>query len=442
MNEVYKHQVPQETIRIGDSDFGYVKNTIIHGAEIENLVKDETANRPQEFEKILTYNIKTEELDVNSHYTVIFDCLELDHTTSFNFKASIGEVSKPSWAEIGIKRTSGRLVGVFIPKNDGTQITEMTTLHFWADGNYPDSQSNFKINNVILLKGDYNNSIPYFYGKQGVGIPEGDKYKIEVKTHGKNLLYKNINAYADATTLTSVGEGATCYIAKVIPGKTYTVSKTKGNRNNVFLSKEEPPKKGKTTGRVIAGVGSGQQVTPKENEFYLSYIVDNATNIIDGNVQIEEGTQATKYEPPHVHNYTYLLPKQLMAGEKLVYDKDYNQYVIKDAQNKTLALTGYYDITFPVYPTPTYVSVFGGGHVDPSIEFDYPYTPDSSGHLGADYFITLTSGDIIDTRQWHDWESNSKEGFITLRDSKYGYPDKIIMMKNITKSVLIHNKTK
>lgn len=135
-------------------------------------------------------------------------------------------------------------------------------------------------------------------------VPNGSNY-LQLKNVKKNLFDKNnlhfILGTVDVESITINNVGKSFYI-KCKPNTTYTISrKIVGSRFVVGTTNGIPKQGEKVYDRVVNNAGSSITLTTSSNSNYLCvyYLInstENENNILD-NIQIEEGSESTSYEP-------------------------------------------------------------------------------------------------------------------------------------------------
>lgn len=135
-------------------------------------------------------------------------------------------------------------------------------------------------------------------------VPNGSNY-LQLKNVKKNLFDKNnlhfILGTVDVESITINNVGKSFYI-KCKPNTTYTISRKIVGSRFVAGTTNGIPKQGeKVYDRVVNNAGSSITLTTSSNSNYLCvyYLInstENENNILD-NIQIEEGSESTSYEP-------------------------------------------------------------------------------------------------------------------------------------------------
>lgn len=150
--------------------------------------------------------------------------------------------------------------------------------------------------------GGYNVNTGQFDSIESSAESEGNK--IIIKSIGKNLIFEKKEGYvlsgADRFIYVKDLEGV-CYIAKVSKG-TYISSNKNGNRDKLAFFKEYP-----TTDKIEALISTQRTITVQEDG-YVIYYTDYENPTAATNVQLEEGTVASKYEDYIEDKKEILLP--------------------------------------------------------------------------------------------------------------------------------------
>ena len=187
-------------------------------------------------------------------------------------------------------------------------------------------------------------------------IPYG-KYGIEVKTIGKNLFNKNNYLWAyfegSGSSITSTNTRNITFFVKCEPNTTYTLKATPLQVNQIRIGIiVEYPKIGSIVSNVytasVSQITNGLQYTTSSNAQYIVIRLQTpvGTNIdilnLDNylkNVQLEEGNQATSYEPYIGHTNLIILDNPLRSigdTKDLLYIKNGMLYVERKIGNVVL----------------------------------------------------------------------------------------------------------
>ena len=189
-----------------------------------------------------------------------------------------------------------------------------------------------KMSNVLVLEGDYvtdNPPIPAFFTgmesafEQELVTDEKDehygKYKVNVKAVGKNLIssvipnsYQNFNVVNGNFSVSSNNSSSVTDFIRVIPGKTYIGTNLRGG--GAYYDYNKKP------------------ILPINTDTTKPFIIPNGVCYLranlwknptgQGNIQLEQGTKATEYEPYKENNITFYLNEPL-RGVGDVKDKVY-----------------------------------------------------------------------------------------------------------------------
>lgn len=179
---------------------------------------------------------------------------------------------------------------------------------------------------IMILEGDWTNKeIPSFFeGLKSFGEAEKveDKYKISILSSGKNLLnFKSFENYIKNTH-----ENEVLYSIKLKPNTNYTFSDKTGewNGKGAFLILKDKDKK-EVSRLIDSNVGNRKSIsftTNNNTNYYLFTYKNNIGkfNSISSNYQIEEGSQATFYEPYQSYKKDILIKEPLREGDYLYED--------------------------------------------------------------------------------------------------------------------------
>ena len=200
-------------------------------------------------------------------------------------------------------------------------------------------------------------------------VPNGSNY-LQLKNVKKNLFDKNnlhfILGAVDVESITINNVGKSFYI-KCKPNTTYTISRKIVGSRFVAGTTNGIPKQGeKVYDRVVNNAGSSITLTTSTNSNYLCvyYLInstENENNILD-NIQIEEGSESTSYEP-----YKEKIINVDLKGNNLCSDKEQtlkDELVIENSRAKIIkkydevVLDGtedwVYDSTYKYFRCPTF----------------------------------------------------------------------------------------
>ena len=200
---------------------------------------------------------------------------------------------------------------------------------------------------IMLLEGDKTNYIPgYFTGMESVFEQElitdekdknYGKYKVNAKVIGKNLFnkdtviigkYQNCNINTNNFDISDNPNYNITDFVSVKPNTQYTISGT-DIKYHAYYDKNKKPI---TT---IASISTS--FTTPGNAYYMVFNLNSTDNLNE--VQIEQGTTATEYEPYKENNITFYL-KEPLRGVGDVKDKVYVK------EDKIVVERNYTGVTF------------------------------------------------------------------------------------------------
>ena len=258
-----------------------VKSAILKGQTIINLLTSTTF--PQTIYENIDFPLK-QKIKPSTTYTVIID---VNTTNSYIDDCFLGFVDGHAWQSDSIQylETSKILLTT-------TDIDVQRYLRVRGAGTI--------INSIIVLEGDYTNvDIPYFEDMQSVKMPV-------LKTTGKNLYHVSADDYVDNAQISTDGalisvnnRTATRNFIPVKPNTTYQFSSNCSSSVLMavygYTEAEES-----TFTRMIINPYLNKQWTfttnSSENFVRFKYNTPKDT-ILTFDIQIEEGSVATEYEP-------------------------------------------------------------------------------------------------------------------------------------------------
>lgn len=288
---------------------------VLNGNTMVNLMtkyKDESLLEyfyPNENEDVANVSM----LKPNTEYTFIYTakyqktgdtgCVIIHLTSSSNDGISTNQELTTSYSQYIYKFTTPSNVSNFVLRSNG---------------------SYFYVKECRLLEGDYTNKpiSNYFTGLQSsfedkLITDEKDtnngKYKVDYKVTGKNKFDKSKTL--DGYEINNIGAGTIAANDKwfvtdfipAIPNTTYAIS-GKGNGNTVMCYDENK--------QFIYGIANGgiSQITTPSN---VRYIKLNGLLTQKDTFQLEEGTEATTYEPYKEYTKTFYLNSPLLEGDTI-----------------------------------------------------------------------------------------------------------------------------
>ena len=263
------------------------KSAILTGQTLVNLVVNSS------IEKTIGNSSGTEakydyiyQLENNKDYTIQFEISNFNATKpiSCSFDSGWGGIDNITIDKNGIYKTK------FTANRESTQVW-----FFWPTINWEDGNS-ATVKNIIVLEGDHTQKdIPYFTSIQSVKMPV-------LKTTGKNLIQQ-------MTFKTSGDRNISNESIKVTKGVTYTLSFSSGfidtalslTRNNTSLP--PIPTENENVVQNLIGFSNYSSVSftaVESGEFYLHFrgnVTETSESLSNSNIQLEESSVATSYEP-------------------------------------------------------------------------------------------------------------------------------------------------
>ena len=213
---------------------------------------------------------------------------------------------------------------------------------------------------------------------QGAGKhdPETGNYKIDITTCGKNLF--NVEDSKKKSDGSVIFEGD---IIRFKQGsKRFYVTSASGFKENTQYTLSAKAISGTCSIGIVYTDGteeltnfsssSSKTSNPSKTiKNIRSEYTDDSTSEIT-NIQLEEGTRATPYEPYKGSKKEIILQQQLMQGDKLTFDKAKNKYIITLADGSVVDT----DITEEILPTTykgiTHITVDSG--VTGTLKAEFP----------------------------------------------------------------------
>lgn len=297
---------------------GRTEGMKIVGRTLVNLLKDKidfisSSNSPHTGQKKLVFATSP-----NKPFTFIAD---IKYTGSLPTQLFVrGNKTDSTFVEFGSIEITSNLNGkiVCVCKQSIDKGCSSVLIGFRSNSD------NSTIKNAMILEGDWTNKeIPSFFeGLKSFGEEEkvGDKYKISILSHNKNLLNTNeftnnkFLRYEDGT-IQEPREG------RCITEKFYELPE------NIVLSSSENLWKGfwiyDVNFKFIRNVESPNDVlvTKQSNEkYYRIGIQELRESILSKKVQLEERTIKTEYEPYKEDKKYILIKKPLREGDYLYED--------------------------------------------------------------------------------------------------------------------------
>lgn len=261
----------------------------------------------------LSYNVVTKP---NTLYTVLANIKT--NTLNNNFALIGWNITDGNQQVLVPNGFTGQFMSTFTTTNEKLPKEWLTDI--WKEN----TTGTIELDGFMILEGDYTNKpIPdYFTGLQSsfedkLITDEKDanngKYKVDYKVTGKNKFNKSKTL--DGYEINNIGAGTIAANDKwfvtdfipAIPNTTYAIS-GKGNGNTVMCYDENK--------QFIYGIANGgiSQITTPSN---VRYIKLNGLLTQKDTFQLEEGTEATTYEPYKEYTKTFYLNSPLLEGDTI-----------------------------------------------------------------------------------------------------------------------------
>ena len=293
------------SISANDTLEGRIEGMRINGKTLFNLVKNRFEKRTidRTNSSVLCTN---EFFEINTTYTIVYTVNSIESGSS---KAVLNLSGGSEGPDIYLtdSMTIGTHKQTFTFSSKPSEKYKNVSIYHFDD-------SIKKFSDVMIFKGEIDFLLDYFDGIKSFGEAEqeGDKYKISILSHGKNLFDKNnINILRNTccsvdNVLKSDAYESTMWI-KVKPNTTYTLTKIRSYRGRIAVCKTEPKLNISTrTQQNDMGMGATKMsISTLNDEHYLLFSgycglqYDSAITeqqLLDS-IQIVEGINVGKYEP-------------------------------------------------------------------------------------------------------------------------------------------------
>ena len=190
------------------------------------------------------------------------------------------------------------------------------------------------VKDVVICNGDYSSYDfeEYNYDKQG-------KYKVEYKTTGKNKFnlkniqlntYQNCNTTTGLYTIVNNNSSAISGFIEVKPNTTYSLQGSYSN--GIYYTKDKKPIEG-------LSIANKKIITTPENCYYIVLNSKYGNQYLE-DLQVEEGSTSTEYEPYKESIKTFYLNYPLLEGDtiedidgKATHVKRYNKVVLDGSES-------------------------------------------------------------------------------------------------------------
>lgn len=321
--------------KLDNCENGFVRNMQIRGRTLQNLiVKGNIVKEVKvSYETLAKYDY-TYSLKQNTKYTVIFNSSK---TTSKQVVINLN--SGIAGAEIF---TNSVTVGLNKITLDTGNYTELKSLwvYFKKDAGATESDF-FNISDVMLLEGEPKEIPSYFEGIKSVG--EAEDNKISILTKGKNLfnldeaqLKSNTAIIKNTNSFILTGANAWCGTQqriKLKPKTTYTlggsIKKIKGG-TNCYIQIKDNDKNVDYNRNYFNTFTTPSDISDNVWLYFVINTTAEDSSIEFSNIQLEEGTTVTAYEPYKEDKTEILLPSPhcgLPSGVSDVVDYDKNERI-------------------------------------------------------------------------------------------------------------------
>ena len=365
LTKVYDNFVGNE-VKIDGSEGEYVSIGNIVGDTVVNLISKGIQHEIASYSKyILIDNIKP-----NTNYTLIIHNIYENHRFGiFNKDASLAIKDYSDNNIITFNSSEFDSIRVYcrLYSSDNLFITE--------------GSLNPKWDKVILLEGDYTDKpIPqeYFEGLKSSfedKVNEKGKCEVSVKVVGKNLFSTWVKGSVTQEGFL-LSTTADSLVARVESGKTYRITKpTNTNKERCVLVKEFPNKPIPFTDSSIYDIIWGNTFTVAEGYNYVIFYIQTSTvegyieDLSSIQVQIEEGTEPTLYEPYFSSKSTVYLNSPLLKGDEIVWKENKLWHlhksgeVLLDGVNEQWRVGGYDNVNCMSFDTQPFINNVYQGYV-------------------------------------------------------------------------------
>lgn len=342
-------------LKLEGSKEGLVEVDKIVGDTFVNLIKTKANYIWRGTKRTSTVLDDASILKPNTIYTIIFNVsdLALDGIDYISIEAQCAYFGRNGGSIGSVKSNGKHIFKIELFNRIEGSLTNNTLVIKGSSGQWTGDSSDrtITIGDCVLLEGDYTNKpIPseYFEGMQstfeeckvtqemvdvGEELEENlGKYKCNVKIRGKNLFDNNlINSNAsyevvnDRRVYPVKVKANTNYVLKgkqltdtnIAPSCSLWLSSTKDLQPNSFLRLYP----------VTNTVDSKLVTSNSEGYLYIvitgySSIMSNVIPLIQNTIQLEEGTQATAYEPYVERTQKVYLNSPLLKGDEIVAKED------------------------------------------------------------------------------------------------------------------------
>ena len=324
-------------IKADNTYYGLTKEATVKGRTLQNLWgglanfpdNNFTIRRTSNNLRIYSRHNTVFNLTDGKFYTVIFELYNVSGDTNNQITVSMDDGNSAFLQRMGNIRN-----GVFI---GGKTLSDYETakikrLMFYIESNTDHGECSASIRNIVVLEGDYTNTpieeLPFIEGIQSVGeneVQEDGKYLISGKSCGKNLINHNkwskssgatINDNNDGSftlTTTSPWSGIAFKDIKLKSNTTYTLN-CKSSQSNIGMYVRVKKSNGNYNEQAYWGGKLPAKFTTGDKAHIVQVSVETISaleNVIISEIQLEENTVATPYEPYQESTYSYILNEPL-----------------------------------------------------------------------------------------------------------------------------------
>ena len=294
------------SIKADNTYYGLTKELSLNGRTLHNLnsakVKRNFNLQNDDFTEQNIYKPFGDFIKANTKYTVILSIKNVVNTPQIVI--TLGTTNKIVNTILDVSST-----GVYVNTITSPSEVDSNSNNIRIPLKYIKANNGATIDYCIILEGDYTNvdfPINYFEGIKSVGEQEkiGDKYKVGIKSYGKNLLdiekFKNVENHNNVPK-TELATFNKCFLIKnTKPNTKYTICRTSSAVGTVNVSilnsdgSRASLTSGTSTNRTIETSSDGllyiaiQSVTQERITTALSE---------SGELWLEEGAIPTPYEP-------------------------------------------------------------------------------------------------------------------------------------------------
>lgn len=282
---------------------GHVKSAILTGNTLVNLVNNSNEEKEvgKDNNKPIKYNY-VYPLTKSKEYTLQFEVINFNSEAPFTFSINNGITGFDT--EI-INKDGVYKFKITLTSNNASELW-----FYWPRGTFVDGYTS-KVKNIILLEGDYTNvDIPYFEGMQSVKLPV-------LTTIGKNVVnpIEDLFVYRSGFTKPQVlfenggfnfiseFNGSICGFrlpVKLLKDEMYYVKCDYENMTTIRLygSNVLSDEIDTTWETIVIDQNGGRFSFNKQFDYYyVAFYPNQNSRMKIKNLQIEQGSTATPYEP-------------------------------------------------------------------------------------------------------------------------------------------------